>query len=230
MKVFKVDELNVLWDIIKNALNSKISSIRAGTVTTGTPGTNAAVEITKSGTEAVINFTIPAGATGTKGATGTRGSRWSTGTAITGTSTTAAVFSGSGITDALVNDMYLNTSTGYVYRCTTAGNASTAKWVYTGSIKGAAGATGATGARGSRWSTGTAITGTSTTAAVFSGSGITDALVNDMYLNTNTGYVYRCTVAGNASTAKWVYAGCINGNITEAQINSIFTSVFTKTT
>ena len=154
MKVFKVDELNVLWDIIKNALNSKISSIRAGTVTTGTPGTNAAVEITKSGTEAVINFTIPAGATGTKGATGTRGSRWSTGTAITGTSTTAAVFA----------------------------------------------------------------------------TGITDALVNDMYLNTSTGYVYRCTTAGNASTAKWVYAGCINGNITDAQINSIFTSVFTKTT
>ena len=158
MKVFKVDELNVLWDIIKNALSGKISTIRAGTVTTGTPGTNAAVEITKSGTEAVINFTIPAGA------------------------------------------------------------------------KGDTGAKGATGTRGSRWSTGTAITGTSTTAAVFSGSGIVDALVNDMYLNTSTGYVYKCAVSGNASTAKWVYAGCINGNITDAQINSIFTSVFTKTT
>ncbi|MBO5145469.1 MAG: hypothetical protein J6C19_08045, partial [Lachnospiraceae bacterium] len=171
MKVFKINDLNVLWDIIKNALSGKISTIRAGTVTTGNSGTNAAVDIIKSGTEAVINFTIPAGAkgdTGAKGATGTtgtRGSRWSTGTAITGTSTTAAVFA-TGITDALVNDMYLNTSTGYVYRCTTAGNASTAKWVYTGSIKGAkgdTGAKGATGTRGSRWSTGTAITGTSTT-------------------------------------------------------------------
>lgn len=116
MKVFKVDELNVLWDIIKNALSGKISTIRAGTVTTGNSGTNAAVDITNSGTEAVINFTIPTGATGAKGATGatgTRGSRWSTGTAITGTSTTAAVFA-TGITDALVNDMYLNTNTGYV--------------------------------------------------------------------------------------------------------------------
>lgn len=82
------------------------------------------------------------GATGAKGATGTRGSRWNSGTAITGISTTATVFSGSGITDALVNDYYLNTSTGYVYKCTTAGAASVAKWVYTGSIKGATGAGG----------------------------------------------------------------------------------------
>ena len=44
--------------------------------------------------------------------------------------------------------MYLNTSTGYTYRCTVAGNASTAKWVYAGSIKGATGATGATGPQG----------------------------------------------------------------------------------
>lgn len=196
------------------------------------------------------------GDTGSAGATGTRGSRWNTGTAITGTSTTATVFSSSGITDALVNDMYLNTSTGYIYRCSTAGNASTAKWVYVGSLKGATGATGtngttptikvaagsnintvgtpsvsastsgttttftfnnlkgatgSTGTRGSRWSTGTAITGTSTTGTVFSGTGITDALVNDMYLNTSTGNVYRCTTAGNASTAKWVYTGSIKG-------------------
>lgn len=81
---------------------------------------------------------------GSTGSTGTRGSRWSTGTAITGTSTTATIFSGTGITDALVNDMYLNTSTGYTYRCTVAGAASAAKWVYAGSIKGATGSTGAT--------------------------------------------------------------------------------------
>lgn len=90
------------------------------------------------------------GAKGATGATGTRGSRWNTGTAITGTSTTAAVFSNSGITDALVNDMYLNTSTGAVYRCTVAGAAAAAKWVYVGSIKGATGATGAKGATGAQ--------------------------------------------------------------------------------
>ena len=68
---------------------------------------------------------------------------------------------------------------------------------------------GSTGTRGSRWTTGTAITGTSTTAKVFSGSGITDALVNDMYLNTSTLCLYKCTVAGTASVAKWVYVGSI---------------------
>ena len=88
------------------------------------------------------------GAAGAKGATGTRGSRWNQGTAITGTSTTATVFPGSGITDALVNDNYLNTSTGNTYRCTVAGNAATAKWIYSGNLKGPKGATGSQGPQG----------------------------------------------------------------------------------
>ena len=183
----------------------------------------------------------PKGATGDKGATGTRGSRWSSGTAITGTSATATIFSGTGISDALVNDEYLNTNTGNTYRCTVAGAANVAKWVYTGNIKGATGAQGpkgdtgaagadgakgdtgaagpkgatgdkgATGTRGSRWSSGTAITGTSATATIFSGTGISDALVNDQYLNTSTGNVYRCTVAGAADVAKWVYVCNVKG-------------------
>lgn len=151
----------------------------------------------------------PQGEKGDTGATGTRGSVWNVGTACTGTSTTGAVFS-TGISSSLVGDLYLNTSTGYVYRCTTAGNASTAKWSYIGSIKGATGNTGATGTRGSRWNAGTACTGTSTSETVFA-TGITDALVNDYYLNTSTGYVYRCSTAGNASTAKWVYVCSIKG-------------------
>lgn len=77
--------------------------------------------------------------------------------------------------------------------------------------QGKQGNTGATGQRGSRWTEGTAITGTSTTATVFNGTGIADALVNDMYLNTSTGNVYRCTVGGTASVAKWVFVGCIKG-------------------
>ena len=78
-------------------------------------------------------------------------------------------------------------------------------------IQGIAGATGATGTRGSQWYSGTLITGTSGTATVFSGSGITSALVNDQYFNTSTGNVYVCTVAGNAATAKWVYSICLKG-------------------
>ena len=261
----------------------------------------------------------PQGEQGPAGATGQRGSRWSSGTAITGTSTTATVFSNSGITDALVNDMYLNTSTGNVYRCTTAGAASVAKWVYVGNIKGAKGETGAagkdgadgekgatgatgpagadgedgadgatwlfgtsapassagkngdwylntsnwdiynkasgawtkkgnikgavgergpqgpqgeqgaagadgadgekgdkgdkgdTGTRGSTITYGTAITGTNTSGTIFSGSGITSALVNDLYINTSTYNIYRCTTAGAANVARWAYVGCIKG-------------------
>ena len=41
--------------------------------------------------------------------------------------------------------MYLNTSPGYVYRCTVAGAAAAAKWGYAGSSKGATGAQGAAG-------------------------------------------------------------------------------------
>ena len=223
----------------------------------------------------------PQGEKGNTGATGTRGSAWYSGTTITGNSTTAAVFSSSGITNALVNDMYINTSTWNIYKCTTAGAASVAKWTYAGNIKGATGSQGSkgdtgaaagfgtptasidanvgtpsvtvttsgantskifnfvfknlkgntgatgpqgpqgekgatgpqgpTGTRGSAWYSGTSITGTSTTATVFSSSGIASALVNDMYLNTSTWNVYKCTTAGNASTAKWTYAGNIKG-------------------
>lgn len=133
--------------------------------------------------------------------------QWYSGTGITGTSTTATAFSGSGVTNAQVGDMYLNTSTMNTYRCTVGGAASAAKWVYVGNIKGATGDVGA----GAIWYTGTKITGTSTTATAFSGSGITAAKVGDMYLNTSTYNTYRCTVAGAASTAKWVYVNNIKG-------------------
>ena len=65
---------------------------------------------------------------------------------------------------------------------------------------------------GGTWYTGTAITGTSTTATIFSNSGISYALVGDMYLNMSTNNTYRCTVEGNASTAKWVYVSNLKGN------------------
>lgn len=69
---------------------------------------------------------------------------------------------------------------------------------------------GSTGASG-KWYAGTAITGTSTTATIFSGSGISSAIVGDMYLNTSTSNTYRCTTAGAASAAKWVYVANIQG-------------------
>ena len=77
--------------------------------------------------------------TGNDGTNGTPGGKWYFGTGITGTSTTETVFSGSGVSSAVVGDMYLNTSTSNTYRCTVAGAASAAKWVYVNNLKGAAG-------------------------------------------------------------------------------------------
>ena len=168
-------------------------------------------------------FTFQIAFTGQPGANGSS-SQWYTGNKITGTSTTGASFSGSGITDAKVGDMYLNTDTQNTYRCTVAGNASAAKWAYVGNIKGDTGATG----EGAQWYTGNKITGTSTTGASFSGSGITDAKVGDMYLNTDTQNTYRCTVAGNASAAKWAYVSNIKGatgNVGPAGADAITISI-----
>lgn len=77
--------------------------------------------------------------------------------------------------------------------------------------KGDKGDVGDTGQRGSRWNSGTAITGTNTEGTLFSESGISDALVDDMYLNASTGNIYRCTVSGDSDTAMWVYTGNIKG-------------------
>ena len=98
--------------------------------------------------------TGPQGATGAAGAKGADGATWYTGTGVTGTSTTGTVFSGSGVASAKVNDLYLNSSTGAVYKCTTAGAASVAKWAYLCNIKGPKGDTGAQGAQGATGPTG----------------------------------------------------------------------------
>lgn len=52
------------------------------------------------------------------------------GTSITGTSTTAKVFKKSKVSNAKAGDTYLNTESGHVYRCTTAGDPDKAKWAY----------------------------------------------------------------------------------------------------
>lgn len=70
--------------------------------------------------------------------------------------------------------------------------------------------------RGNMWYVGDGVTGSSTTAAVFPESGVTEAYVGDLYLHLepnddDNGHVYQCTLKGNASTAKWVYVGNIIG-------------------
>lgn len=104
-----------------------------------------------TGAAGATGATGPQGATGQTGATGAKGAdgaTWYSGTGVTGTSTTGTVFSGSGVASAKVNDLFLNSSTGAVYKCTTAGAASVAKWAYLCNIKGPKGDTGAQGVQG----------------------------------------------------------------------------------
>lgn len=82
------------------------------------------------------------------GPQGYPGSQWYYGTAITGENTSGTTFPSSGISNARVNDKYLNTATGNVYNCTTAGDASVAAWVYIGNIKGPQGNIGPIGPTG----------------------------------------------------------------------------------
>ena len=125
---------------------------------------------------------------------------WRTGTAITGTPASPTAFPDAAISSSKVGDLYLNTKTGYIYRCTEAGNANTAKWEYV---------MNATPDTTPIWYTGTKITGTSTTATAFPSSGIEMATVGDKYYNTSTKNTYRCSEGGNADNAKWVYVEAV---------------------
>ena len=138
-------------------------------------------------------ITIKNGSKGSTGATGVRGSIINYGTAITGTSTTATIFSGSGLTSSLVGDMYMNTSTSYLYRCTVAGNASTAKWVYVGSMKGATGAKGDKGDKG--------VNATTTAVATTSANGL---MSKDMVTKLNS-ITSGATAVTDSTVSGWGY-------------------------
>ena len=124
--------------------------------------------------------------------------QWYSGTGITGTSATATSFSGSGVTNAQVGDMYLNTSTYNTYRCTVAGAASAAKWVYVNNIKGVQGDTGPAGADA------ITMTVTSSNGTIFK---------NTAVVTTLTAHVYKAGAELNASqiaalgTIKWYKDG-----------------------
>ncbi len=169
------------------------ATIAVGQTVTGQPGSAASVINSGTASAAVLEFTIPRGATGERGLTGdaglkgdkgdkgdtgtagqagTRGSTWTSGTV-------APTASG------LAGDMYVNTTTFDLYR-----NAGGTTWTLLGSIKGAAGtngtngtngADGAAGTRGSTWTSGTAAPPT------------ISGLAGDMYLNTATWNVYQCS-------------------------------------
>ena len=59
--------------------------------------------------------------------------------------------------------------------------------------------------KGNTWYSGNKITGNKKEGTVFVGSEITRCFENDMYLNTDTSDIYKCTLGGNSATAKWAY-------------------------
>lgn len=130
-------EVEEIKSTIQKGDPGEAATIQIGTVTASDPGSNP--QVNNSGTEqdAVFDFVFPRG---------DPGSMWYQGDAITGKSTSGTVFSGSGIANAEVNDMYLNTGSGAdrgnVYVCTLAGNASTAQWAYKQNIMGPTGPAG----------------------------------------------------------------------------------------
>ena len=159
---------------------------------------------------------------GSTGATGTTGSQWYAGTGITGTSTTATAFADSGVANARVNDMYLNTSTGNTYKCTVAGNATNAKWVYAGNIKGIQGDKGNTGATGNGISKAdiTYASSSSNTSAPTSGWQNTPPSVSPgQYLWTKTVFTYT-----NGGTATQ-YSVAKQGNTGAAGADAITVSI-----
>lgn len=96
---------------------------------------------TADGGTSVVTVTLSDGTTktfnvknGNKGNPGTNGasSQWYYGNKCTHTSGTAKP--ATGIAGAIVGDMYLNTDTYSVYRCTTAGASGTAVWTYAGNL------------------------------------------------------------------------------------------------
>ena len=149
------------------------------------------------------------GPQGDQGPQGTRGSLIYQGTAITGTSTTATKFPSSGITAALANDVYINTSTGAMYKCVAGGAAASATWAYTGNITGPQGQQGIQGPKGDKGDPGedgergsTITSGTSVSAPGTVSGGYQDG---DVYINTSTWNVYQ--VKGTS----WTLVGNIKG-------------------
>lgn len=92
------------------------------------------------------------------------------------------------VTSGTAGDMYFNTSTGDVY-------AYTSKWTYRTTFD---------YSDAVKWYSGTIIDG-ETDNDIYLNSGISQAEVNDYYVNTNTGDIFRCVKAGDPETAIWEY-------------------------
>ena len=131
-------------------------TIKAGTVTTGNAGTNAAVTASTSGTTTTFNFTIPRGATGATGPQGPQGVKGDTG--ATGPKGATGATGPAGITWRPTVDSSGNLS----WASNSSGTAPT-----TMNIRGPQGAQGPAGAKGATGPAGPNQLSTSTTTTGF---------------------------------------------------------------
>lgn len=115
------------------------------------------------------------------------------GTGISGTVETPTKYSSSGISNAIPGDLYFNTSTYETFMCVVGGNADTAMWMYRTTFN---------YGDANTWYSGTIIDGEND---IYPTSGITAAVVNDYYFNTNTGDIFRCIKDGSPTEAVWEY-------------------------
>ena len=217
------------------------AEITIGTTETGAPGTDAQVTNSGNEHFAVLHFTIPQGLTGAEGEDGisivsivktnTVGLVDTYTITFSDATTTTFTVANGAKGDTGENFVVLghydtlsalqaavpspNVGDGYSIGTVTPYNiyifdGVLSAWIDYGTIQGPTGATGAKG-DATYWYTGIAITGTSTSDTIFSGSGITLANIKDLYLNTETDNIYKCTLGGNAFTATWTYIGNIKG-------------------
>lgn len=149
----------------------------------------------------------------------------SAGTAVSSTTSSSTGF--------YEDSLYINTSTCDLWKCT-----GTNAWTLVGNLKGVGIAsitkTGTSGLQdtytitytdgstpdtfvvtngkdGTRWYKGTAISGKHANPTVYSGSGITNAQVDDFYMNMTEESVYHCVSGGDPTVATWVYDFDLSG-------------------
>ena len=119
------------------------AALSIGTVTSVASGANAAVTNSGTASNAVLNFSIPRGAsvTGPAGVPGTRGTK---------TYTAQSVPQNAALTNLIEGDNFINLNTGeyYVY------SASTTTWVLQGNVRGPQGIQGVAGVAGPTGPTG----------------------------------------------------------------------------
>lgn len=194
--------------------DSALQSLTIGNVETGDPGTAAIVNADTTGNVSVLSFVIPQGLTGPTGPQGDTGSLGPTGPTgsqgnmgPTGPTGARGSDGGSGPTGPIGN-VGPTGPRGVIGAIGPTGSVGpTGPKGDPGSSggEGSIGPTGPAGLRGNYITYSTGITGKSTTATVFGGSGITDAKINDLNINPNTTNMYRCSFGGDPSVAKWIF-------------------------